>query len=127
MASRAERAEKDNDDADDADDDSRVNFFPLNFVFAALFLCAEKSPKAPDDAGAGRLSQHEERAGGEDETDESKAVALHRAKHGLINAETALTLAVHGAIRQLEQRQHHNGAEAPPDKGRTAFYLSKAS
>ena len=57
------------------------------------------------------------------DTDESKAVALHRAKHGLINAETGLCLAAHATVNLIESR----AGSALPDKGRMAFYLRKVS
>lgn len=54
---------------------------------------------------------------------------IHRAKHGLINAETALTLAVHRLLNTVQRSSSQVivGATVTADKGRTVFYLSKAS
>lgn len=55
---------------------------------------------------------------------------IHRAKHGLINAETAMTLTVHRLLNTVQNGSSQGSkgaASSTADKSRAVFYLSKAS
>ena len=50
---------------------------------------------------------------------------IHRVKHGLINAETALTLAVHRLLNSIQRMS--SSSQSTEKATKAVFYLSMAS
>ncbi len=67
-----------------------------------------------------RESPHEEMA-----TSSSDLQEIHRVKHGLVNAETAMTLAVHRLLNSIHRMT--SSSQSTDKAAKAVFYLSMAS
>ena len=61
----------------------------------------------------------------EEMTNPSELQEIHRVKHGLINAETAMTLAVHRLLNSIQRMS--SSSQSTEKAAKAVFYLSMAS